>query len=108
MIPKTIHYCWFGRGPKLALIERCIASWQKYCPDYEIIEWNEDNYDVNCIPFTRDAYADKKWAYVSDYARLDIIYNQGGYTSIPMFCCMHPWTNCCGMIAGLRPMMSGI
>lgn len=79
MIPKTIHYCWFGRGPKPALIERCIASWQKYCPDYEIIEWNEDNYDVNCIPFTRDAYADKKWAFVSDYARLDIIYNRGVY-----------------------------
>ena len=55
MIPKTIHYCWFGRNPKPELVERCIASWKQYCPDYEIIEWNEDNYDVNSIPYTAEA-----------------------------------------------------
>lgn len=78
MIPKVIHYCWFGRNKKSELIEKCIASWYEYCPDYKIIEWNEDNFDINCIPYVRDAYADKKWAFVSDYARLDIIYRTGG------------------------------
>lgn len=78
MIPKTIHYCWFGRNPKPELVERCIASWKQYCPDYEIIEWNEDNYDVNSIPYTAEAYAARKWAFVSDYARLKVVYDHGG------------------------------
>lgn len=78
MIPKVIHYCWFGRGPKSEIIQKCMASWREFCPDYEIIEWNEDNFDVNSIPYTADAYADKKWAFVSDYARLKIIYEHGG------------------------------
>lgn len=78
MIPKVIHYCWFGHNKKSELIEKCIASWYEYCPDYKIIEWNEDNFDVNCIPYVRDAYADKKWAFVSDYARLAIIFREGG------------------------------
>lgn len=78
MIPKVIHYCWFGGNPKPELIQKCIASWRKYCPDYEIIEWNESNFDVNCIQYTADAYADKKWAFVSDYARLEIIFRFGG------------------------------
>lgn len=78
MIPKVIHYCWFGRNKKPELVQRCIASWRQYCPDYEIIEWNEDNFDVDMIPYTKDAYADKKWAFVSDYARLWIVYTQGG------------------------------
>lgn len=78
MIPKVIHYCWFGRGklPELAL--KCIDSWRKYMPDYEIKEWNEDNFDVNMIPYTRDAYAAKKYAYVSDFARFWILYEYGG------------------------------
>ncbi len=78
MIPKTIHYCWFGRGPKPRLAEKCIASWKKHCPDYEIIEWNEDNYDVTKNPYMAAAYQEKKWGFVPDYARLDIIYNHGG------------------------------
>lgn len=78
MIPKVIHYCWFGRGEKSRLMKKCIRSWKKYCPDYEIIEWNEDNFDVNGIKFIKGAYDAKKWAFVTDYARLDIIYKHGG------------------------------
>ena len=78
MIPKVIHYCWFGGGHKSELIEKCIESWKKYCPDYKIIEWNESNFDVNCIPYVRDAYNAKKWAFVSDYARLFVVYHYGG------------------------------
>lgn len=78
MIPKIIHYCWFGRNPKSKLIERCIASWRKYCPDWQIIEWNEDNYDTRKNTFCRQAYESKKWAFVSDYARFDVLYQMGG------------------------------
>ncbi|MBE6824277.1 MAG: glycosyl transferase [Ruminococcaceae bacterium] len=78
MIPKKIHYCWFGRGQKSELILKCIESWKKYCPDYEIIEWNEDNLDVNATLYTKQAYENKKWAFVSDYARLYALYNEGG------------------------------
>lgn len=78
MIPKTIHYCWFGRGEKSKLIKRCIASWKRVCPDYEIIEWNEDNYDISKADFMKRAYEAKNWAYVTDYARLDIVYEHGG------------------------------
>ena len=78
MIPKTIHYCWFGRNPKSEIVQLCIESWKQYCPDYEIIEWNEDNFDVNGVAYSAAAYADKKWAFVSDYARLKIIYDHGG------------------------------
>ena len=78
MIPKVIHYCWFGGNPKSETIMACIDSWHRYCPDYKIIEWNEDNFDVNILPYIKDAYEDKKWAFVSDYARLFIIYNNGG------------------------------
>lgn len=78
LIPKIIHYCWFGRGPKSELHKKCIDSWRKFCPDYRIIEWNEENYDVNKIPYIRDAYKEKKWGFVSDYARLDIVYEYGG------------------------------
>ena len=60
MIPKTIHYCWFGNNPKTELAEKCIASWKKHLPDYELIEWNETNFDVNQHPFTREAYQAKK------------------------------------------------
>lgn len=78
MIPKIIHYCWFGGNPKPDLIKQCIDSWKKYCPDYQLIEWNESNFDINCNPYVKAAYEDKKWAFVSDYARLYIVYNQGG------------------------------
>lgn len=78
MIPKIIHYCWFGRNPLPKSAQKCIASWRKYLPDYEIKEWNEDNFDVNVIPYTQQAYAAKKYAFVSDYARFWILYNEGG------------------------------
>lgn len=78
MIPKVIHYCWFGGNslPESAL--KCIDSWRKYLPDYEIKLWNEDNFDVNIIKYTREAYGAKKYAFVSDYARFWILYNYGG------------------------------
>ena len=78
MIPKKIHYCWFGGNPLPETVQRCINSWRKFCPDYEIIEWNESNYNIHKIPFIAEAYDAKKYAFVSDYARLDIIYNEGG------------------------------
>ena len=78
MIPKIIHYCWFGRGEKPALAKKCIASWRKFFPDYEIKEWNEGNFDVNIIPYTAEAYACKKYAFVSDYARFWVLYKYGG------------------------------
>ena len=77
-IPKVIHYCWFGRGEKPNSIKKCMKSWKEKCPDYEIIEWNEDNFDVNYNQYTKDAYSAKKYAFVSDVARLWIIYNYGG------------------------------
>ena len=78
MIPKKIHYCWFGRNDKPKLAEKCIASWRKYCPDYEIIEWNEDNFDVNMNGYTRMCYEQKKYAFLSDYVRLVVVAEHGG------------------------------
>ena len=78
MIPKKIHYCWFGRKPKPSLALRCIESWKKHCPDYEIIEWNEDNFNVEECAFCREAYDAQKWAFVTDYARLSVVYRFGG------------------------------
>ena len=77
-IPKTIHYCWFGRNPFPDKYKRNIESCKKYCPDYEIVEWNETNYDVKKNRFMRQAYEKRKWEYVSDYARKDIIFQYGG------------------------------
>lgn len=78
MIPKIIHYCWFGGNPLPKSAQKCIDSWKKYFPDYEIKEWNESNYDVNKILYTKEAYEAKKYAFVSDYARFDILYTYGG------------------------------
>lgn len=78
MIPKIIHYCWFGGNEKNEMITKCMASWKKHCPDYEIIEWNESNYDVTKNSFMKKAYETKKWAFVSDYARIDVLYQYGG------------------------------
>ena len=78
MIPKVIHYCWFGRNPLPESAKKCIASWRKHLPDYEIKEWNEDNFDVNIIPYTKEAYETKKYAFVSDYARFWILNHHGG------------------------------
>ncbi len=77
-IPKIIHYCWFGGKPLPAMAKKCIASWQKFLPDYEIKRWDESNFDINIIPYTKEAYENKKYAFVSDYARLWILYNHGG------------------------------
>ena len=78
MIPKIIHYCWFGRGEKPELAKRCIASWRKFCPDFEIREWNEDNCDYLALPFMAEAYAAKKYAFVSDVMRLLVLEQYGG------------------------------
>lgn len=78
MIPKKIHYCWFGGNPLPELAQRCINSWKKFCPDYEIIEWNESNFDLNYCDYVKEAYAAKKWAFVSDVARLYALVNCGG------------------------------
>lgn len=77
-IPKVIHYCWFGGNPMPELAQKCITSWRKYFPDYEIKEWNESNFDLNCCDYVREAYEEKKWAFVSDYARFWILYHEGG------------------------------
>lgn len=77
-IPKIIHYCWFGGNPLPESAQKCINSWRKFFPDYEIREWNEDNFDVNIIPYTAEAYQAKKYAFVSDYARFWILYHFGG------------------------------
>ena len=78
MIPKIIHYCWFGKAPLPELAKRCIASWRMYMPEYEIKEWNESNFDVGIIAYTQEAYLAGKYAFVSDYARFWILYNYGG------------------------------
>ncbi len=77
-IPKVIHYCWFGGKPLPKSAEKCIKSWRKFLPDYEIKRWDESNFDVNCIPYVSEAYAAKKYAFVSDYARFWILYREGG------------------------------
>lgn len=78
MIPKVIHYCWFGHKPLPPLALKCIASWRKYLPDYEIKEWNEQNFDVNQNLYVEQAYKNKKYAFVSDFARFKIMYEYGG------------------------------
>lgn len=77
-IPKIIHYCWFGNGKKSKLMEKCIKSWQRYCPEYEIICWSEDNFDVNSNLYVKQAYQAQKWAFVTDYVRLRVLYENGG------------------------------
>lgn len=77
-VPHVIYYCWFGRGPLPSLAEKCLASWKRYCPDYEIVCINEDSFDVTRHPYTEQAYAAKKWAFVSDVARLQVLYDNGG------------------------------
>lgn len=77
-IPKVIHYCWFGGKPLPKSVKKCIRSWKKYCPDYKIIRWDESNFDISENRYAAEAYACKKWAFVSDYARLKIICDQGG------------------------------
>lgn len=77
-IPKTIHYVWFGGKPLTPLAEKCISSWKKYCPDYQIVRWDESNFDVTQNRYCSEAYDAKKWAFASDYARLWVLVNEGG------------------------------
>lgn len=78
MIPKKIHYCWFGGNPKPDSVQKCINSWKRFCPNYEIIEWNESNFDIHCMPFVEQAIEAKKYAFASDVARLMVVYENGG------------------------------
>lgn len=78
MIPKIIHYCWFGGKPLPELAKKCIDSWQKFLPDYKITRWDETNFDLNSCAYIQEAYKAKKYAFVSDYARFDILYKYGG------------------------------
>jgi len=78
-IPKIIHYCWFGGKPLPGDVKHCIRSWKRMCPEYEIVRWDETNYDVNAHPFTASAYREEAWAFVSDYARLRVAYDYGGF-----------------------------
>lgn len=78
MIPKIIHYCWFGGSEEPESVKKCIASWRKYCPDYEIKKWDESNFQIDSHPYMAEAYRLRKWPFVSDLARLIIIYNHGG------------------------------
>lgn len=78
MIPKIIHYCWFGGNPLPKSAQKCINSWKKYCPDYEIKEWNESNFDINSNQYVKEAYENKKFAFVTDYVRLYAMYTYGG------------------------------
>ncbi|WP_242826731.1 glycosyltransferase family 32 protein [Butyrivibrio sp. NC2007] len=79
LIPKKIHYMWLGRNALPDSLKKCIESWKRYCPDYEIIEWNEDNYDIKKHPYMDQAYNARAFGYVPDYARIDILYNHGGF-----------------------------
>ena len=78
MIPKIIHYCWFGGNPKPKMAEKCIESWKKYCPDWQIIEWNEQNFDVNRNGYTKMCIEQRKFAFLSDYVRLFVVAEHGG------------------------------
>lgn len=77
-IPKVIHYCWFGGKEKPEIVKRCIDSWHSNLPDYEVKEWNEQNFDIHCNPYVKGAYESKKFAFVSDYVRVHVLYHYGG------------------------------
>lgn len=97
MIPKIINYCWFGRNEKSDFIKKCIDSWKKMCPDYLIVEWNEENFDINSNVYVKEAYENKKWAFVSDYVRLYALKVNGGFyldTDVELVKSLDPFTNC--------------
>ncbi|MDR2753869.1 MAG: mannosyltransferase, partial [Oscillospiraceae bacterium] len=78
MIPKILHYCWFGGKKKPRLAQKCMESWRRFAPDFLLVEWNEQNFAIESVPFVRQAYEDKKYAYVSDYVRGHALAGQGG------------------------------
>ena len=101
MITKKIHYCWFGGNPMPVLVLKCIESWKEFCPDYEIIKWDESNYDYTKHPYMYEAYKAKKWSFVSDYARLDIICEYGGIyldTDVELIKKLDPLLDCEGFV----------
>lgn len=80
IIPKIIHYCWFGRGKKPDSVEYCVSTWKRFLPDYRIVEWNEDNFPIaDACDYVKEAYQSKKWAFVADYVRLVALYEYGGF-----------------------------
>ena len=96
MIPKVIHYCWFGGEELPPFVKRCIATWQKVLPDYKLRLWNESNFDFDSVPYVRDAYHAKKWAFVTDYVRLYALYNEGGVymdTDVKVLKSFNPYLN---------------
>lgn len=106
MIPKKIHYCWFGGNPLPEEAKKCIESWKKFCPDYEIIEWNESNYDLNKNEYVKYTYENKKYAFLTDYVRLDIIYNEGGIyldTDVELVKSLDDVLDCKGYMAMEQP-----
>ena len=78
MIPKRIHYCWFGRGQMPDLAIKCIESWHRFMPDYEYKLWNEDNFNITSVPYVKEAYESRKYAFVTDYVRLYALFTEGG------------------------------
>lgn len=96
MIPKIIHYCWFGKSPLPKLAKECIKSWKKYCPDFVIKEWNETNSPIHLFPFAKQALEAKKWAFVSDVIRLYALYTEGGIymdTDVELIGPLYPFLN---------------
>ncbi len=95
-IPKVIHYCWFGGAEKPAIVQKCINSWKTHLTDYEIIEWNEENFDIEAHPFTKAAYEIGNYAFVSDYVRVYALYHQGGIyldTDTEIYQSLNPFLN---------------
>lgn len=114
---KTIHYCWFGGNPLPETVVKCMKTWAHFCPDYEIIRWDETNFDVGCCDYVREAYEAKKWAFVSDYCRFYVLYHYGGIyldTDVELlksldglpdtFIGFENWSSCAsGLIRGAQP-----
>lgn len=93
-IPKVIHYCWFGNKEFPPLVKKCIKSWKKYLPEYEFKLWNEDTFDINSNDWCKEAYKNKKYAFVADYVRLQVLYKYGGIyldTDIKMYKSLNPF-----------------
>lgn len=108
MTPKKIHYFWFGKGPKSDTILKCIESWKQHCPDFELHEWTEDNYDVHAHPFSKAVYAAKKWAFVADFARIDVLEREGGVYLDTDMLLVAPLTPCVAYDCFLGEESSGI
>lgn len=93
-IPKTIHYCWFGKNDLPPLVKKCIKSWHKYLPDYEFKLWDEQSFDITSNKWCQEAYKQKKYAFVADYVRLKVLYEQGGIyldTDIQLYKSLNPF-----------------